>query len=98
MLQALEKELTGHSPLEQARRWRVRVGFSAGGDLDTTEMFQQAIQRKVAYIPGGVFSVEGSTRNALRLNFSNVKPEAIREGIRRLAEVIRAAVDPSGTA
>ena len=61
-------------------------------------MFQQAIEKRVAYIPGGVFSVDGSTRNAIRLNFSNVKPEAIQEGVRRLAEVIRAALKAHETA
>jgi len=55
-------------------------------------MFQQAIERKVAYIPGAVFSVDGSTRNAMRLNFSNVRPEAIREGMVRLSEVIHIAM------
>jgi 2-aminoadipate transaminase len=60
--------------------------------LDTTEMFQRAIERKVAYIPGAVFSVDGSTKNAVRLNFSNVKPDAIREGVKRLSEVVRASL------
>jgi 2-aminoadipate transaminase len=97
MLQALEEELSGLA------RWSkpdggVFVWVSLPQGLDTTDMFQQAIQRKVAYIPGGVFSVDGSTRNALRLNFSNVKPEAIREGVRRLSEVIREALELSGTA
>jgi DNA-binding transcriptional MocR family regulator len=55
-------------------------------------MFHQAIERQVAYIPGGVFSVDGSTKNVLRLNFSNVKAEAIEEGVARLADVIRAAL------
>ena len=66
---------------------------SLPGRLDTAEMFPQAIERKVAYIPGGVFSVDGRTRNAVRLNFSNVKPDAIGEGVKRLSEVIRAALD-----
>jgi DNA-binding transcriptional MocR family regulator len=41
------------------------------------------------------FSVDGRTRNAVRLNFTNVKPGAIREGVRRLSEVIRAALEAS---
>lgn len=92
MLQTLEEELTGIA------RWSkpdggVFVWVSLPEHLDTTEMFPKAIERKVAYIPGGVFSVAGSTRNAVRLNFSNVKPEAIQEGVRRLAEVVRAATE-----
>jgi 2-aminoadipate transaminase len=91
MIQALEKELSGIA------RWSrpeggVFVWASLPEQLDTEEMFHQAIQEKVAYIPGGVFSVDGRTRNAVRLNFSNVKPDAIREGVRRLAGVIRKAL------
>jgi 2-aminoadipate transaminase len=83
--------------LSDLARWSkpdggVFVWVSLPGGLDTTEMFHQAIERQVAYIPGGVFSVDGSTRNALRLNFSNVRPEAIEEGVSRLADVIRTAL------
>jgi 2-aminoadipate transaminase len=76
----------------------VFVWVSLPEQLDTAEMFQAAIQRQVAYIPGGVFSVDGRTKNAVRLNFSNVKPDAIQEGVRRLSEVIRAALEASATA
>lgn len=92
MLGALEDELAG------VARWSkpdggVFVWVSLPPTLDTGDMFQAAIQRRVAYIPGGVFSVDGSTRNALRLNFSNVKPETIREGVKRLAEVVRRSLE-----
>ncbi len=97
MLEALEDRLT------DIARWSkpdggVFVWVSLPEQLDTTEMFQAAIQRQVAYIPGAVFSVDGSTKNAVRLNFSNVTPEAIREGVGRLSEVIRRALDAPGTA
>ncbi len=91
MLRALEEHLS------EVARWSkptggVFVWVSLPEQLDTTEMFQQAIEQRVAYIPGGVFSVDGSTKNAVRLNFSNVKPEAIEEGVARLAGVIRSAL------
>jgi len=91
MLRALDEHLS------DVARWSkpdggVFVWVSLPERLDTTEMFHQAIERQVAYIPGGVFSVDGSTKNALRLNFSNVKPEAIEEGVARLADVIRTAL------
>jgi 2-aminoadipate transaminase len=70
----------------------VFVWVSLPEGLDATEMFHRAIERQVAYIPGEVFSVDGSTKNALRLNFSNVQPETIREGVARLSEVIRSAL------
>jgi 2-aminoadipate transaminase len=91
MLRALQEHLSG------VARWSrpeggVFVWVSLPEAVDTTEMFHRAIERQVAYIPGGVFSVSGSTRNALRLNFSNVKPAAIEEGVARLAEVIRGSL------
>jgi len=91
MLRALDEHLS------DVARWSkpdggVFVWVSLPERLDTTEMFHQAIERQVAYIPGGVFSVDGSTKNALRLNFSNVKPEAIEEGVARLADVILTAL------
>ena len=96
MLAALEERLG------DIARWSkpdggVFVWVSLPEPLDTTEMFHAAIERQVAYIPGAVFSVDGRTRNAVRLNFSNVKPDAIREGVRRLSEVIRAALDQPTT-
>jgi 2-aminoadipate transaminase len=91
MLRALEEHLS------DLARWSrpeggVFVWVSLPDRIDTTEMFHKAIEERVAYIPGGVFSVDGSTKNALRLNFSNVKPEAIEEGVARLAGVIRGAL------
>ncbi len=91
MLAALERHLSGLA------RWSkpeggVFVWVSLPDELETTEMFHKSIEEKVAYIPGGVFSVDGSTKNALRLNFSNVTPEAIEEGVGRLATVIRSAL------
>jgi 2-aminoadipate transaminase len=88
MLGALEDHLSG------VARWSkpeggVFVWVSLPDHIDTAEMFHKAIEEKVAYIPGGVFSVGGRTKNALRLNFSNVTPEAIREGVARLAGVVR---------
>lgn len=56
--------------------------------VDTWQMFQAAVDQKVAYIPGSAFAVHGGYENTMRLNFSNVTPDNIREGVRRLAQVI----------
>jgi 2-aminoadipate transaminase len=56
--------------------------------VDTGTMFEAAVKRQVAYIPGAAFAVNGGHRNTMRLNYSNVRPEAIVEGVRRLAEVV----------
>jgi len=51
-------------------------------------LFEDALDQKVAYIPGTAFAVNGGHRNTMRLNFSNAKPAMIREAIARLASVI----------
>jgi len=93
MLEALGEHLSG------VARWSrpeggMFVWVELPADLDATELFQAAIAKKVAYVPGGFFSVRGGKRNTMRLNFSNVDPEAIREGVARLAGVVREALAP----
>jgi DNA-binding transcriptional MocR family regulator len=63
--------------------------MTLGADVDTWERFRRALDRKVAYIPGAAFAVDGGARNALRLNFSNVSPERLPEAVGRLAEALR---------
>jgi 2-aminoadipate transaminase len=65
------------------------VWMTLGADVDTWERFRRALDRKVAYIPGAAFAVDGGARNALRLNFSNVSPERLPEAVGRLAEALR---------
>jgi 2-aminoadipate transaminase len=57
-------------------------------NMDTWALFDTAVAQNVAYIPGSAFAVHGGFENTMRLNFSNVSPDSIREGIKRLAEVI----------
>jgi 2-aminoadipate transaminase len=66
------------------------VWMTLSEEVDTWERFRSALGRKVAYIPGSAFAVDGGARNALRLNFSNVGPERIREAVPRLAQALRA--------
>lgn len=58
-------------------------------NYDTRALFETAVARKVAYIPGSAFAVEGGYGNTMRLNFSNATEENIREAVGRLAQVIR---------
>lgn len=58
-------------------------------NVDTREIFRQAVDNKVVYVPGSAFAVNGGYQNTMRLNFSNTSPEKIDEAIARLAEVVR---------
>ncbi len=56
---------------------------------NTVELLRKCIERNVAFVPGGSFFPNGGVANTLRLNFSNMPEERIREGIGRLAQVIK---------
>lgn len=60
--------------------------------IDTLALVQHALAAKVLYVPGSAFAVEGGCHNTLRLNFGSVPPAQIEEGVRRLAQVIRAQI------
>ena len=56
--------------------------------VDTTEFLKVAVEEKVAFVPGPAFYPDGRGRNYMRLSFSNVTPEVIEEGIRRLGQAL----------
>lgn len=57
--------------------------------INSTDMLQEAIDEKVAYVPGEFFYPDGKGKNSMRLNFSFCKPEIINEGISRLGKAIK---------
>ncbi len=59
-------------------------------EIDTQEMFADAVKQDVAYVVGNAFCADGGGENAMRLNFSFPSEEQIPEGIRRLAEAVKA--------
>jgi 2-aminoadipate transaminase len=56
--------------------------------MDAVELLNEAVEQKVAFVPGYAFYADESGHNTMRLNFSNAAPELIREGIRRLGRTI----------
>ena len=60
--------------------------------IDTTDLLARAIEERVAFVPGRAAYVDGRGGSSMRLNFSGVTEDEIREGIRRLGEVIREQV------
>ncbi len=58
--------------------------------VDSVDMLRVALERKVAFVPGVNFYPDGvGGHDAMRLNFSNAKPEMIVEGIRRIGLAIK---------
>jgi DNA-binding transcriptional MocR family regulator len=69
----------------------VWVGLPPG--LDSGELLAKALGARVAYVPGAAFRADGAGADHLRLSFCFPPPERIREGVRRLAEVLREEID-----
>jgi 2-aminoadipate transaminase len=54
-------------------------------EVDSSKLLESALRQDVAFVPGQPFFPSGDAGSHMRLNFSNAKPEMIREGIRRLS-------------
>ncbi len=57
--------------------------------IDTKLMMEKAVAKGVAYVPGEAFFAHRDVKNTMRLNFTYVPEEKIREGVKRLAETIK---------
>jgi 2-aminoadipate transaminase len=57
-------------------------------NMSAMALFDKAIEQKVAFVPGEPFYAENPEPNTLRLNFSSVDEDTIREGIRRLGKTV----------
>lgn len=57
--------------------------------LSALELFNRAVEEKVAFVPGTPFFVDGGGKNNMRLNFSNSDEDKINEGIRRLGKIMK---------
>ena len=60
--------------------------------IDTTDLLARALQENVAFVPGRAAYLDGRGGSSMRLNFSGVGEDQIREGIRRIGDVVREQV------
>ena len=56
--------------------------------IDTSDLLAKALRDNVAFVPGAAAFVDGRGSSSMRLNFSASGPDEIREGIRRIGQVI----------
>jgi 2-aminoadipate transaminase len=92
---AMLAALTEHMPA--GTRWTSPEGgffvwVTLPEGVDTYPLLQKAIDAGVVFIPGAAFTPSDAPSNKLRLAFSAVPPDAIKEGVRRLAPVLREAL------
>jgi 2-aminoadipate transaminase len=65
--------------------------------IDTSDLLAKALREDVAFVPGQAAYVEESRgRSSMRLNFSGVGDEEIREGVRRIGKAIGEQVELYG--
>jgi 2-aminoadipate transaminase len=65
--------------------------------IDTSDLLARALQENVAFVPGRAAFLDGRGASSMRLNFSGVGDDDIREGVRRIGEVVREQVSLYGT-
>jgi 2-aminoadipate transaminase len=65
--------------------------------IDTTDLLARALQENVAFVPGRAAFLDGRGGSSMRLNFSGVAEDDIREGVRRVGKVVREQVGLYGT-
>jgi 2-aminoadipate transaminase len=65
--------------------------------IDTSDLLAAALRVDVAFVPGEGAFLDGRGRSSMRLNFSGASEEKIREGIRRIGEVVKEQVALYGT-
>jgi 2-aminoadipate transaminase len=59
-------------------------------------LFEKAIARSVAFVPGSPFFVEPGRSEFIRLNYSNRPADLIDEGLRRLGQATSAQLEETG--
>lgn len=87
MIDALATELPGLAHTRPHGGFYVWVTLPEG--LDSKDMLPRAVSELVAYTPGTAFFADGTGRDHMRLAYCYPEPDYLREGIRRLAKVIR---------
>ncbi|HUS71209.1 MAG TPA: PLP-dependent aminotransferase family protein [Anaerolineae bacterium] len=56
--------------------------------VDCDDLFKEAVEQKVAFVPGTAFYADGSGHDSLRLTFATCPSDRIDEGINRLGKAI----------
>jgi 2-aminoadipate transaminase len=56
--------------------------------IDTSDLLAKALRDNVAFVPGAAAYVDARDSSSMRLNFSASAPDEIREGIRRIGQVV----------
>ena len=56
--------------------------------IDTTDLLARALREHVAFVPGRAAFLDGRGGSSMRLNFSGVGEDDLREGVKRIGKVV----------
>jgi len=92
---AMRAALEAHMPA--GCRWTVPSGgmffwVELPEGLDAVALLPKAVERGMAYVPGGAFFASDPKQNTLRLSFVTVSPAQIERGVVLLAQTLREAL------
>ncbi|TCT17139.1 2-aminoadipate transaminase [Natranaerovirga pectinivora] len=86
-IEVMEKEFP-----KEVKFTRPEGGLFAWVELPThinaRVVLEKCLEKNVAFVPGGSFFPNGGNENTLRLNFSNMPVDRIKEGLKCLARVL----------
>ena len=91
MLEALAEHLPGEATWTRPRGG-LFIWARLPDYLDTTDLLARALRELVAFVPGRAAYLDGRGGSEMRLNFSGVSEDDIREGIRRVGAIVNEQV------
>jgi DNA-binding transcriptional MocR family regulator len=62
--------------------------------MDATDVFNEAIKKRAAFVIGSAFDPYGAKNNCFRLSFAHTPEEKITDGIRIIAEAVARLAGP----
>ncbi|MGG0657281.1 PLP-dependent aminotransferase family protein [Rummeliibacillus pycnus] len=87
MIASMEKYLPAHVTFTKPEGGMF-LWADLGEGVSSVEVFNRAIENKVAFVPGDPFYTNVKGASTLRLNYTNSDQATIDEGIKRLASVL----------
>jgi 2-aminoadipate transaminase len=92
---AMLEALAEHFPPEASwthPRGGLFVWVELPNGMNAAKLVKPAVERLVLFPPGAGFFRDGTGQNTMRLNFSNQPVDNIREGVKRLGQVVKEAL------
>ncbi|MGE7690050.1 PLP-dependent aminotransferase family protein [Lysinibacillus sp. NPDC097214] len=87
MLNAIEEFFPAHVDYTRPEGGMF-IWATMNNGTSSVDVFEKAMEQKVAFVPGDPFYTSKTGVNTMRLNYTNATPEVIREGIKRLGSIL----------